>query len=325
MECARVLVTTSLFASIAFASMEARAEDGGLRLAWSAPPGCPTSDDVKAATLRSVDPEKMLRGTLLADASVEQLGAASWRVRLKTRRGDNAGEREIEGPTCAGVADAMAVILALALMPPTTIGADVPPKEESAAPPPPPEAEKPKPAAPPAKEHVVAAGIAFAADAGSLPKLGAGAALTLAWTPWRLRIEAEGKLLGGQTANVSGKPVSANFGLKQIGGRGCFVVAKNASFDVAPCVGMGAAIMSADGMPNEALRVTGASTTKVWASFEGGVIGRYFFANWLALRARAAAVVPLYQYDFRVDGQGRVFQSPRIGADATFGAEVLFL
>lgn len=319
MECARVLVSTSLFAGITLGATTAFAEDEGLRLVWKAPAGCPSGDDVTSATLKSVDRGKMLGGTLLAEANVEQLAPESWRVRLRTRRGDNAGERQIEGPTCAGVADATAVILALALVPPTTL-------EEPAAPAPTPARERPAVTPPRSNEpHAVAAGIAFVGNAGGLPKLGTGGALSLAWTPWRVRVEAEGKLFIGQTDNVPGLAVSADFALKEIGGRGCFVVVRGASFDVAPCLGMAARIMTANGRDSDALQVTGSSTTRVWATFEPGLMGRIFLTNWLAMRARVDLDIPLYQPDFRVTNQGRVFQPPRIGAEGNFGAEVLFL
>lgn len=323
MERARVLVSTLVFASVMLGGAAAFADDEGLRLAWSAPPGCPNGDDVKAATLRSVDRGKMLSGTLLADASVEQLTPSSWRVRLKTQRGDNAGEREIEGPTCAGVADATAVILALALVPPTTLE----------APPPPEEPEKPKepeaataskePAEP--ESHHLAAGVAYAANLGGLPKVGAGGAVTLAWTPGRLRIEAEGKLFGGQGDNVSGRPEGADFYAKGLGGRACFAVVARSSFDVAPCLGIGAEIMIAHGRKSD----HDDRKTEVWASFTGGALGRVFLTKWLAMRARIEAVVPVLPPDFVVEvggeGQRSVFRPSAIGGAGTFGAEVLFL
>lgn len=320
MQCARVLMSTSLFAGITLAGTAAFADEDGLRLAWNAPAGCPSGDDVKSATLKSVDRGRMLSGTLRADASVEQLAPESWRVRLKTQRGENAGEREIEGPTCAGVADATAVILALALVPPTTL-------EEPAPPPPPRPTEPDRPSPKPAEResHRVAAGIAVVGNAGGLPKFGVGGELSLAWTPWRFRFEAEGRLLGGQHEDASGSTVGARFSRKELGGRGCFAVLRGSSFDVAPCLGMTAVFMSADGDSDPSLRVTGVSQSKVWAAFDGAVFGRYLLTNWLALRARFEVDVPLYNPSFEVKDQGKVFEPPTIGAAGTFGAEVLFL
>lgn len=325
MQCARVLVATASFAGIMLGAASARAQDEGLRLAWSAPAGCPTRDEVRTATLRGVDRGKMLPGTLNAEASVEQLGPQSWRVRLRTRRGDQAGEREIEGPTCAGVADATAVVLALALVPPTTIAApDEPPSAPTppAAPPTPPTApSKNKQTSAARERHTVAVGVAVVGDVGELPKPGVGGALDLAWTPGRLRLEAEGRILGGQTEHVSGRAAGADFSLKSIGGRACFVVVSQTSFDVAPCLGMTAQLMGATGRnADENLTVS-----KAWPSFEGGALGRVFLANWFAFRARVEAVVPFFRPSFVVEGQGLVFRPPTIGAAGFLGAEVLFL
>lgn len=324
MECGRVLVSSSLFAGIALSGTAAFADDEGLRLAWTAPAGCPSADDVRSATLRGVDRGKMLSGTLVANASVEQVATNSWRVKLKTQRGASAGEREIEGPTCAGVADATAVVLALALVPPTTLEAPPPepPKPEA----PKPEPERPKSPASPESHHI-AAGVAYAGNVGVLPKLGAGGAVSLAWTPGRLRIEADGKLFGAQTPSITAG--SARFSLKGIGGRACFAVLRGSSFDVAPCVGFGVEILGAEGVRTPEIR----SGTEILGSFGAGGLGRVFLTSWLALRGRVEAIVPLSRPNFIVQesqngvttGQFSVFKPPTIGAAGYFGAEVLFL
>src|SRR4051794_17046089 len=70
-------------------------QDDTLRLTWTAPAGCPSSDDVRTATLRGADARGAKEsGVLEAEARVEQDRgpSSSWRVRLRTRRGAMTGE-----------------------------------------------------------------------------------------------------------------------------------------------------------------------------------------------------------------------------------------
>ena len=116
----RPLLPSSLVAvAVALLATRDASADDTLRLTWKAPAGCPSIDDVRAATLREVDARAANSGVLEADAYVEQREATSWAVRLRTRRGMATGEREIEAETCDGVAQATAVVLALALVPPS--------------------------------------------------------------------------------------------------------------------------------------------------------------------------------------------------------------
>ena len=140
----RPLLPSSLVAvAVALLATRDASADDTLRLTWKAPAGCPSIDDVRAATLREVDARAANSGVLEADAYVEQREATSWAVRLRTRRGMATGEREIEAETCDGVAQATAVVLALALVPPS----EPEPEPErvpgaAAAPPTPPPADR---------------------------------------------------------------------------------------------------------------------------------------------------------------------------------------
>jgi hypothetical protein len=99
------------------------------RLSWSAPAGCPTAEDVRAAALRGAEPDVPDRNAAApavvdepeleasARVSSRQVGAVTqWTVELQTRRGALTGERTIEASSCAGIAEATAVVLGLALL-----------------------------------------------------------------------------------------------------------------------------------------------------------------------------------------------------------------
>jgi hypothetical protein len=121
-----------------------------LRLSWQAPKGCPTADHVKDAALRASG--DVGREPLEADVRVEH--AERWTVTIRTHRANvAAAERHLEATSCAALADATAVILALALIPEasTTRNASATPAvSAAAAAAPAPEAEAaPAAAAPP--------------------------------------------------------------------------------------------------------------------------------------------------------------------------------
>jgi hypothetical protein len=121
-------------AALALASLVALDASAGdtLRLAWSAPAVCPTALQVHSAALRGAESEPsetaseldgdagtLSEPVLEASATVssrELDGVAHWTVHLHTRRGSVTGERVVEASSCDGVAEATAVVLALALL-----------------------------------------------------------------------------------------------------------------------------------------------------------------------------------------------------------------
>jgi hypothetical protein len=116
-----------------------------LTLTWLGPTGCPTAADVRAEVERLVRfPRGQEPSALVADGRVEN-SDGRWRLRLHTERDGVEGERELEADSCASLAHAATLVIALAF----GVG-------ESAAPPPPPPAEE-RPSRPPPRPHVVEA------------------------------------------------------------------------------------------------------------------------------------------------------------------------
>lgn len=299
----------------------ARAADEPLRLTWSAPAGCPSADEVRAATMRETGARQANDGEILeAEAQVEpteESNAASWRVRLRTRRGTATGEREIEAATCSGVADATAVVLALALVPPVSA------EEEPAAPPPAP-VDRDRPPAPNASRepHAFAVGASIAGDVSTLPTATAGGSLTLAWAPLqRVRVELDARRWASQSQTLSTSDSGARFSMTSVGGRGCWVALRSGPLDIAPCAGADVHLVAASGYGADA----NFAATAEWTAVTGGGLGRFALASWLALRARAEAFAPLTRPTFVVQNEGPVHRPPVVGAAASFGVEVLFL
>jgi hypothetical protein len=144
-----------------------------LELTWNAPTGCPSGAEVQSEFehLTKVPPG----GTpmhLTAEARIEQSGAR-WLLHLATVRDGLAGEREIEAGSCASLAHAAALVLALAF------GEMAAQAEEARAPAPPLPAAPPPPVitappAPPQPALALAVG-AFGLSAwGPLPGRGLG-------------------------------------------------------------------------------------------------------------------------------------------------------
>jgi hypothetical protein len=112
-----------------------------LDLVWNAPAECPSADAVRAEFNRLARlPPGRTPSRLAATADVEARGTR-WHLRLRTVRDGVSGERELEADSCAALARAAPLVMALAM------GFDVAPRE-AAEPPPaaPPEPARPRPA-----------------------------------------------------------------------------------------------------------------------------------------------------------------------------------
>jgi hypothetical protein len=309
-----------------FAGRASNADDGTkgdpLRLTWTAPAGCPSSDDVRRAVLQSGGAEAASGPMLEADAQVEQRATASgntWTVHLRTRRGSTTGEREIEAATCNGAAEATAIVLALAFVTP----AATPPEETPASvrvPDAPPKANSTRRVIPD-DAHAIALGASLTGDASTLPALALGGEVSLAWTPDRLRVELDARRFAPQSRGVAGFESGARFTMTSVGGRGCWAALRTSTLDLAPCVGADARLLSAPGYGAD----TSYAASAAWAAVAGGALGRLSVASWLALRTRIEAEAPLSRPTFVVENEGFVHKPASVGLAASFGVELLFL
>ncbi len=178
-------------------------------------------------------------------------------MKLRTLRGAQSGEREIEATSCRGVADATSVVLALALVP----------SEEPAS-------DRPLLVPATAQPHALAFGLGVAADPSTLPKTAIGAVVLLAWTPGRWRLEAAGRRWASLSGTVPGGAAGARFAMTSIGGRGCWT-AIDRTIEVAPCAGADASFVSAPGFGAQA----NYDRSAAWATLAGGVLVRAKLAH----------------------------------------------
>ena len=186
----RIRLFPATFVVLLGASRWAHAAPQGLDFVWSAPEGCPGEADVLAAVEQLAGgPDAALERPLRAEARVERTDGG-FRLALAWKTATASAVRTVEGVTCAEVAQAAAVIVALAADPATNLEEQAEAKtDEMLAPPPlapPPPQAPPEPPAPTSKpeppprddtrEQRARAGVRFgtALDFGSLPRAAPG-------------------------------------------------------------------------------------------------------------------------------------------------------
>jgi hypothetical protein len=163
----------------------------GAELSWESPPGCPERDEVAFRVERALGGELAAAAPRHYHVAVRRSPAGSFSASLEAE----GKARTLIAPDCGKLADAVAVAIALSL------GMSEPAASEVVAPPEPaaPSAPVPDvvaPPAPPAPSESSAARPSVSAwllaDAGTLPELGAGAALgfELGWSRLQLRLLA---------------------------------------------------------------------------------------------------------------------------------------
>jgi hypothetical protein len=320
---------SQLFVVLAVAAFarDAAAED--LRLSWRAPQGCPTEGHVREATLRSA-PAGAAREPL--DAEVTVARDERWTVTIRTRRAGLAAERHLDATSCEALADATAVVLAMALVPPLDAPA---PATAPARAPADPDAPALAPARAPADgdaspgaprpatdaySHALAVGASAVTDGASLPAPALGGRAALAWTPGRARLELSGAYFSEQSQTTATSAAGATFTLLTAGARGCWAIVRGA-VELSPCAAADAQVVKAHGYGASA----NYDASAAWLSAAGGALVRVPVAGWLALRGDVDAVVPLSRPRFVVEGDGAVHRPGALGVRAGIGAELLFL
>lgn len=236
------------------AAAEVHAQAVEVPLRWDAPPTCP---DV-ASVLRRVDSlrQPAARGapSRLLQARATVTHEAAWRLLLHTETRAEVGERTLSGASCAEVAEAAALILALAADG-SDGSPDAPPPVEQLAPPPPVVTPAPPPPAalspaPPARPRVAAWRVHVRAegllDVGTLPAVAPGASVALGVSRGRWRAELAGLVLVSQRAEVT-PGVGGDIGLAGALLRGCFALV-HAGVSLDACAAFEGGWMSGQGV-----------------------------------------------------------------------------
>jgi hypothetical protein len=295
-----------------------------LALRWHAPAGCPSEREVRAEIERLLGhpvPENE-SSTLLAEADVEAAEGA-FRVRLRTSTDRDAGEKRLEAPSCRSLADAVALVVALAYDPQALAEGATPPGPKS---PPAPDGGRAKEGrrpddGPPLRPSV---DLSVAALVGALPALAPGFAVGAGLASERLRFEATASIWGGQRAQLSPRPPAATpggeFELWAAGGRACYGPERRSGWLVEFCAAAELGRMSGRGV----------GVTRVEkAAFLWGAVGAGLTAHWawsprMGLRASVEGLAPLARPTFYLEPFGEVHRPSSVAGRASLGVEANF-
>ena len=326
------LVCALLFARGAFA-------ENALTLEWRAPAECPTGDAVEREVSRLLGGAAGAR-RLTAVAEVTREGAR-WRVRLRTLSAENPGDRTMDSESCGELADATALVLAMAIDP-ARVAANSAPSDvavegkgvEAASPTANSDAfpaataspsvsspiprPRARPPAPPFPRKTFALGAAARGDVGTLPNFAMGASLSFAWTPHALRLQASGTFLPANSARLlNGR--GGTFDLFAAEGRGCYEVVAGV-IELGPCAGfeIGALRGAGFGVRNDT------PAYAFWSAVTAGGALAWRWTAAFALRLEGGVSFPLQRPEFVLAGLGAVHRPAGVLGRGGLGAEFRF-
>ena len=348
----RWLVTGAVVATLAAAAAaSAQGTPSNVDVAWSAPLECPS----RAAVLgevraileggaktgpQSPPPPASTPHPVDARAVVTRTGQG-WHVELAIRSDQGSGERSLDADSCAELASAVALIVALAVDPTRRAApppvADAAPAVEDAAPP----APDAGPPAPPTRAEEaeadgprIAFGAAGAADFGALPAAAVGGAVSVAGLYRRARLDARGRIFASQRTGDPSRPAQG-VDLSYLGfdARACFAVvatgrAARDGVAISPCLGVDVSRLSGNGFAGQTGQKT-LSGNGVWLGAEGGLLGTWALGSIVALRVGVDLLVPTSRPAFVVlapDGTtaASLHRPAPVGGRVDLGAELRF-
>jgi hypothetical protein len=302
-----------------------------LALTWQAPAGCVSSADVQSQFARLLGgPARPASGKhIVASAIVHASSPDRWILELTTVLDGTAGRRSLAGDSCASVASAAALILALTIDP-AAAGRAVAAAEHGGAV----EAPPPPPAPPPPRTLPPTVAAAPPPPPPEAPRLlrpfaraFAGAVVALLPTPApaaglavgarRGRASAELSMVAtmerrGDAADRAG--AGGNFRLVAGGARACGELgARVVVWQL--CLGTEVERLTGDGFGVEVLR----SRTVTMLAGAAGLLVSLPLGSRLALTLDLAAAVRPYHPAFVLDGVGDVFQIPLVSGFSALG------
>lgn len=271
------------------------------RFSWSAPEGCPSQGQVASEIVRLVggDISLLARSDLQADVNVA--GGQAWSASLTTEHAGLKGYRTVEAPSCQAAADAIALIIALAIDPDAVAAA---PAAPTTAP------EEPRRERRPL---TIVASAHTQGRTGTLPRadVGVGVGVGLAGTRWRTMLRGTYGLRRDQTATLP-SGASGRFNITTASLTGCIDLAL-LKLALGPCAVAEVGRASATGYGATA----GFSRDVTWLAMGAGVFSSLAVSKHLRASLEVDALAPLYRPDFVFeDLPGVVFRAPTLGGRA---------
>jgi hypothetical protein len=343
-------VLVLLLAACVTSSPTARAE---LDLEWEAPPGCPRRSDVldriRALAGSSLDKTEGLS----AEGSIAHAKGRYW-LTLRVRDGRDVRKRQIASDSCADLAGAAAITLALLLG--IDVSAAAPQKDNDA-----PGQGAPKDGAfdgdgPRTKKQrsseaggerggeaaarsqapsessaapdaslsmrrwalLIRAPI-LAADLGPLPdpSLGVGLGLGMRYESWKVLLA--GHVYRGQTVSAEGGAFGAGADLDRMTGQLAICRGvRSGPFELAPCLGLALEHLTAQGF---GVGVSPESRQSVWPAPSAGAVAEWYPLKSLAFFAGVTGYLELSRPRLVIEGLGEVRQLSPVAAGAVIGVE----
>jgi len=329
----------------------ARSQPHAIELGWNPPKGCPEKNEVLAEIERLLGgPPEPREAPFVAEARLSQRGGR-WAVVLTTRDARGSGERTVEGASCAEVANATALVIAIAFDPervaevqrreseppvvaPQPAAPAEPPPAPAPPPPPPPQPARPPPSPRPIVEaphervwFSLAAGVS--GDVGSLPSpaFGVGGAVAVSYHPVGGRVRAFYFLPSSET--LPERPTAGgDFDLWAVAISFCLVPWRSAEpgtrelgdlhFELCPGLELGQMRGRGFGVsrPDE-----GAA---LWLGPRGDAALRVTLHRYVGLRAEIGALAPLARPEFVLENVGVVYRASAAVGRASLDVEVVF-
>jgi hypothetical protein len=306
-----------------------------LSLRWDAPPGCPQRDEM-FERIRKLAGAALEQAELLSVEGDIEPANRRYRLTLVVRSGSDERNRTIESDSCADLAGAAAITVALLLGVDAIAlegdggqgtggsGADTSKQAASGASGKPPAETKPPPVEepPPKKEDADRWSALLRAPIGALdigplprPAFGVGLGAGARFGTWRFVLTGRASL--EQSVNAP----DANFGadLQRLTGelaacRGW----RSPDFEVAPCLGVALEHLNARGFGDGVSPTTQRTT---WVAPGAGVVGHWYALESLAFYVSVTGYLELSRPLIVVEGLGEVVQLSPVSLGTTIGAE----
>jgi hypothetical protein len=333
---ARSVTSIGVVLAVSSFTTSTRAAPATVRVDWPTVPGCPDATSVVARVHREMARAAAVE-TVLARAEIQPPAAPgdSWRVWIRTRTIRGAGERTLEADTCAELARASALLVALAAMratPPARSDeiAELKPSPDWTSAPEslalsrplelPPQAQSPAPLEERRSRFIVSGGTW--AGAGVLPSLAWGPTVAGSYEtgPWTARLSVraavpQDHVLGTLGATFDALGVAADF-------CGAGALVRVATFTTRACGGVevdairarGKGSMTADAVRAEAVPFFGLGAS--WSPARNVQLG-------LDVRAGPTLLQPTFAVVSAAEGLQRLHQPPaaRVEGQLAFGFE----
>lgn len=328
----------SLALAIGTAATPAAAE-----VTWLAPPGCPTEAAVRSRVAALLAGTEGMAGAAV-ELRVEALAERRWRLHASLHGRSGDGERTLDADDCDELAEAAALLTAIAAQP-SLAGGVPPPPDPGTVPPPPPVADRPEGPPPPAADGEPPPAAWSAQEAAPAPRppppkprarwgllaLGGGVAVGVLTTPMAV-LRAAGGVRGRRWSvaltqtfwlprdmpSAENGDVGGRMWLWAAGLRGCGIpVDGRVAVDLCAAIESGAVTGRGIGALTQSARQTSA-----WLALSGGPgLGVRLGAR-VRLTLGVDLVFVAVRPHFRVLGGGEVCCHARVGGRGLLGVEL---